>query len=574
MTVALLCTVAGAFGQTNPVREYVGLINETYHPDAVEYIKKQKEDLISKGMSSDSAEFFDEYLKGSSGSGFVYVADDGSNYVITNYHVINGSYTNSITFENQEGEKQIYENLRIIAADKDIDIAVLAFADDAKPFTNGLPFATGLLEEGSDVFAAGFPGLGRDVIWQFSRGVVSNASVKLPPEKDEAPNAAHLGPYIQHTAQIDPGNSGGPLLVRQQESTAGYAVVGINTLSARSRQAANFSIPSDRALAFIQQVLSGEAAVGTREKLDAQVKAFISGLNVPRTVFPHIAEYLSAHCVAANAEYAASEVADRASIAVKGDIQKTLVSDPITGMGYAVAWLLESDLRGEKGGSINASAGETTQNDDGSYTVSLQAGADTVDLLWVNENGVWKIEKAGEVVIGDKAVTAERLEKKAEKKKIEGSLRTDFGFGLFAGYANILDEGHAFTAALIGSGGDLGALDSNYTIQLIYAGKDHIQVALQFGLSYPIAINKIALMPFGNIGPDIVINPEGLKQPENYWEEQPELFEVSVAAQAGMMLTTAYVPGLFIKAAYQFNYYFMGREGQTHTIIAGLGWLF
>ncbi|MDR1747946.1 MAG: serine protease, partial [Spirochaetaceae bacterium] len=316
IVILFLFAAAGAFGQTNLIREYVGLINQTYYPEAVDYIVKLKEDMIKKGMASDTAEFFDDYLKGSFGSGFVYVGDDGSNYIITNYHVIARAHTISITFENREGEKTVYEQLRLIAADEDIDLAVLAFRDDAKPFNSGLVFMTEHVEEGSDVFAAGFPGLGNEAIWQFSRGMISNAAVRFPPEKDVSQNEVRLGPFIQHTAQVDPGNSGGPLLVRQPEAAVGYVVAGINTLSARRRQAANFAIPADRALAFIQTAINGSDPAVKREKLDAKVESFISGLDAPRAVFPHIAAYLSNHCIAVNAEYAVSEVMDRTSATV------------------------------------------------------------------------------------------------------------------------------------------------------------------------------------------------------------------------------------------------------------------
>jgi hypothetical protein len=49
---------------------------------------------------------------------------------------------------------------------------------------------------------------------------------------------------IQHTAFIDRGNSGGPLLLENHKSPLGYDVVGVNTWSLEGRQGAFFSIPS------------------------------------------------------------------------------------------------------------------------------------------------------------------------------------------------------------------------------------------------------------------------------------------------------------------------------------------
>jgi len=73
-------------------------------------------------------------------------------------------------------------------------------------------------------------------LWQFSTGNVSNAVARFPRSLDDP---TMMGPFIQHTAPIDPGNSGGPLLVAQADVPSGFAVAGINTLTGTWRQAAN-----------------------------------------------------------------------------------------------------------------------------------------------------------------------------------------------------------------------------------------------------------------------------------------------------------------------------------------------
>jgi len=200
-----------AFTQTSALRDYVGVIHQSYHPDVVEFLDKIKEQAVKRGHG-DAAKAIDSYLKGGFGTGFVYVAPDGANYLLTNYHVIAQADKLSITFEKLDGAKTTYDRLRVIAADEDIDLALLAFADNVRPFQTGLAFAGAPAEEGSDVYAAGFPGLGNAAIWQFSRGMISNAAVRLPLDDDEDVPEAALGPYIQHTAQIDSGNSGSPPL--------------------------------------------------------------------------------------------------------------------------------------------------------------------------------------------------------------------------------------------------------------------------------------------------------------------------------------------------------------------------
>jgi hypothetical protein len=240
-------------------------------------------------------------------------------------------------------------------------------------------------------------------------------------------------------------------------------------------------------------------------------------------------------------------------------------------MSYAVAWLIEDALRGGKTGSIKAAPGEMIQNDDGTYTVPIQFGDDTMNLVWINEYGVWSIEKAGEVAAGDKVVQKKIQEEKKERKKIDDNLRTDFNIALFAGYAHLIDQGSAFNASLKVSGNGY----SNYTVQVLYAGKDHLQIDAMIGLSYPISINKIALIPYADVGVDTLINMEASGVSDSRWEEEKEeMFHFGVSAQAGFMVTTSYVPGLFVKAAYQWSHYIWGDVPGSHTLIAGIGWLF
>ncbi|MDR1250508.1 MAG: serine protease, partial [Treponema sp.] len=289
------------FGQTEGLRDYVGLINQSFHPDIVSYLGKFRTEFEQRG-NKDAARGIDNYLKGGSGTGFIYVAPDGANYIITNHHVITQAYDISVTFEKQDGLKVKYEGLRIVAADEDLDIALLAFPRGGRPFAGGLAFLDRPVNEGEDVYSAGFPALGTASLWQLGRGMVSNAHVEFP-EDDRDEKSRIMGPYIQHTAQVDPGNSGGPLLVPVPGLPAGYAVAGINTLSARFRQAANFSIPTDRIKAFLDSALISKPE-DERRRLDARLNAFIDGLAAPRAVYDHIARYLSNACTAENAEYA------------------------------------------------------------------------------------------------------------------------------------------------------------------------------------------------------------------------------------------------------------------------------
>ena len=157
----LLFLFAGSlcFGQAGALRDYVGLLSIKYHADAVAYMGKFKESFEKKGYSN-AAKAIDNYLKGLSGSGFIYTTPDGTPYVLTNAHVVAQSESLSITFQKQDGSKTIYENLKVLYVDEEKDLAILVFDDGVRPFTQGLSFNTEPTDEGWDVFAAGFPGHG------------------------------------------------------------------------------------------------------------------------------------------------------------------------------------------------------------------------------------------------------------------------------------------------------------------------------------------------------------------------------------------------------------------------------
>ena len=540
-------TTAFCFGQAGVLRDYVGLISINYHPDVVDYMKKFKESFEKKGLS-DAAKSIDNYLKGLSGSGFIYVAPDGTCYILTNEHVVKQASSLSITFEKQDGSKTIYERLKVFFVDEEKDLALLSFDTGVKPFTQGLSFSTKPVDEGWDVFAAGFPGLGNTAIWQFSRGNISNAAARLPKSSDSDET---IGPYIQHTAQIDPGNSGGPLLIAAQGAPAGYEVIGINTLSARWRQAANYAIPVDQVNDFIARALSTEP-VNEREFITKKANDFIKGLQVNRAVYDHIAQFLSLGCTATNAEFAISELLEKATRSVLDDIAQTFSQDPVSGMNAAVAWLIENSMR-SKSGSLKISLDSINPNDKGGFDVVFLVNDAPVKSEWLKEYGVYRLETYGEMVTGDKSLVTEKQKKKEQDK----SLRTDLNFAIFGGYAYVLDYGSAFQAELRFS------TPFTYGFDFLFGQKGYWHAGLNVGYAGAIRADKVGFLPFGELGASVI----GSKEAKDKADFADFKFGFGLTVKAGLMFTTAAAPGLLFRVSYGHNFEFMNDYIPHHGMI-------
>ena len=148
---ALFCAVAA----NAQVKNYVGIVRQKYYPAQEEFLKDLSDSLKRNGYSSYS-EYVNDYLKGGFGSGFIYVDKDGTNYVVTNRHVVSQAASASIEFENEDGSTKKYENLSVVITDDDIDLAILRFEGNAKPFKNGLSISSAKLSDGQNVVSAGF----------------------------------------------------------------------------------------------------------------------------------------------------------------------------------------------------------------------------------------------------------------------------------------------------------------------------------------------------------------------------------------------------------------------------------
>jgi len=166
--------------------------------------------------------------------------------VVTNNHVMDGAFEADISTGDEEadtkkavkpGDKKTSRySATLIQANPHDDIAVLRLDQTSESaFTEGFAFRLEPAHEEEPVVAAGFPGVGARPSFQVTKGTVSNAKFGA-----EGEDASPVDAYVQHTAPIDPGNSGGPLL------DARGRLLGMNTYKLVGRENVGIAIPTWR----------------------------------------------------------------------------------------------------------------------------------------------------------------------------------------------------------------------------------------------------------------------------------------------------------------------------------------
>ena len=166
------------------------------------------------------------------GSGVV-IAPDG--YILTNDHVVHEAQQLSVTLTNGS-----VLSATVVGTDPATDLAVI------RAEGTGLPFAalgdSASLRAGQLVIAIGNPFGFQSTV---STGVVSALGRAL-----RSREGLLIENIIQHTAPLNPGNSGGPLVDSRGR------IVGINTAIIMMAQGIGFSIPSDTARWVVSQLLT------------------------------------------------------------------------------------------------------------------------------------------------------------------------------------------------------------------------------------------------------------------------------------------------------------------------------
>src|SRR3989344_3774873 len=183
-----------------------------------------------------------------SGSGMIIEADG---FILTNAHVVKGFTNVHVTLQSNE----VYPAV-VIGRDENADLAVLKINGDHFPMVQ---FGdSNKVNQGDEVFTFGFPfGIEGDV--SFKEGTVSR----------------RIEGYFETSAEIHPGNSGGPLVnIYGQVIGVNTAIYGKSVAGLQLGETIKFAIPINTASNLIADLKAGRnIIVESQEEKQAKQEA-------------------------------------------------------------------------------------------------------------------------------------------------------------------------------------------------------------------------------------------------------------------------------------------------------------
>lgn len=197
-----------------------------------------------------------------SGSG-VLISQDG--FIVTNNHVAGGSTIRSVTLNGEDAPRAA----TLMGISECSDLAVIKIQGEGLP---ALSWHQGDIAPGLEVMSAGFPGITGQGIYTLTKGTVNTKPTPL------STAWASVEQAIFHTAQINTGNSGGPLV-----SAKDATLVGIN-YAGKASENSNVAIAATEAKLIVEQLKQGKDVNSIGISGDVRF-AEQNGLKVPAGVW-------------------------------------------------------------------------------------------------------------------------------------------------------------------------------------------------------------------------------------------------------------------------------------------------
>jgi serine protease Do len=208
-----------------------GISNPADDSEAVEGVEQAKHSVVVIEVKTDNG--------GGTGTGIIMTSDG---YIATNHHVIEGATKIKVTF--YDGTVMTAE---LIGSSEMDDLGVI------KVNAKGLPAATFADSNdcyvGQTVYAIGTPA-SPSFGWTTTKGIISykNREVKIYDDNDGTLQKKLR--LLQMDANVNPGNSGGPLI-----NTKGEVVGVVSMKLADGYEGIGFAIPSDGAIEILEAIM-------------------------------------------------------------------------------------------------------------------------------------------------------------------------------------------------------------------------------------------------------------------------------------------------------------------------------
>lgn len=348
---------------------------------------------------------------GASGSGFVLVkeregaaAKEPAVFVVTNRHVVVEGEAVELTMDDgaKLGGDVVYTDFRH-------DVAIVSFTGKKPPVSTGLSLSSKELGDLAPVLATGYPFLAGKPSFQISKGEVRNRMFERAFDEEEAKEA-----YIQHSASIDPGSSGGPLLDENKD------VVGINTGLLPEKHDVFLALPVpviDTAVTRAMEIQENEKSAEWRVAgLQKACKELVAELASDKPRFRSFQQLVSNRLVS---EEGLPSLLIQDALLLPG----ATTASPMDRMRTSVLMRLYLEASA-RGGVTSSACGDINPTDATEIVttpvvrMTLQLGDGPAELGWTFEQGRWRIASAPLVGIERPAYPGAPMTKRARPRRV------------------------------------------------------------------------------------------------------------------------------------------------------------
>ena len=183
----------------------------------------------------------------STGSAFVYKTDNKYGYLLTNYHVVDGTDKVVLTMSDDTETEAT-----VLGGDEYLDLAVLRVDKSNVSMVANIGTSEDM-KLGDTVFTVGTP-MGEEYRGTVTSGILSGKDRMVSVSVSNSSSSDWIMRVLQFDASINPGNSGGPLL------NANGEVIGICSLKLVDDEieGMGFAIPIEYAMNHIESLENGE----------------------------------------------------------------------------------------------------------------------------------------------------------------------------------------------------------------------------------------------------------------------------------------------------------------------------